>query len=232
MEQKRLVIIGAGCVGGYLAYNLNIQDAYTLLGFLDDDPEKQGTWIYEQPVLGPVSQIDELLEAGPLSVVIGIAAPKARKAIAELLLGRDIHWPNFIATQSWISSRVTIGKGVIVYPGVSVNYGTQLGDFALINMNCALGHNCFLAAYSTLAPGVNLAGYTRVEACADIGIGTCSRQNTIIGPGAQVGGQSMITRNVPADCKVKGVPARIYQSTLPVLRPRAIGQHVLMNQER
>lgn len=222
MENKRLIIIGAGSVGGYLAYNLQQLGDYTLLGFLDDDPQKIHAQAFGLPVLGPVADLDTFLSPEPVSVVIGIADPGIRKQIAENLNNRGIDMPNFISPNSWISRQVRLGKGVIVYPGVCINYGCQVGDFSLLNMNCTLGHNCQLSAYTTLAPGVNLAGFTQVETGAELGIGACTRQNIIIGSGAHVGGQAMVTRHIPPAVKVKGVPARIYESALPILRTRPI----------
>ena len=64
---KPIVIVGAGGTGedvaGFL-YDINdVGPTYECLGFLDDDPAKQGTCIGGLPVLGPLEQAKEYPEA-------------------------------------------------------------------------------------------------------------------------------------------------------------------------
>jgi acyl-[acyl carrier protein]--UDP-N-acetylglucosamine O-acyltransferase len=92
---------------------------------------------------------------------------------------------------------------------VSVNYETAVGDFVIINMNCAIGHNCRIDNYATLAPGVNLGGFTHIEEGAEIGIGVSTRQNVKVGKFAVIGGQSMLVRDVAPHAIVLGVPGRV-----------------------
>ncbi|HSV88885.1 MAG TPA: hypothetical protein VLH61_09605, partial [Bacteroidales bacterium] len=77
-----LIIIGAGNVGAFLAYNLGLfEGSYNLLGFLDDDQAKVGSTLAGLKVLGPVGSIAQF-PAGT-AVAVGVAAPIARKAIME-----------------------------------------------------------------------------------------------------------------------------------------------------
>lgn len=208
---KKLLIIGAGNVGGYIAFNSNEFADFEPIGFLDDNPDKHGKEFYGLQVLGPVSDIDKFIpEHEPLQVAIGIANPAIKQKIAKSLEGKNIIFPSFIPRHTWLSQKVIVGQGVILYPGVSINYETVLEDFVIMNMNCAIGHNCHISAYSTLAPGVNLGGFTHVGVATDIGIGTSTRQSTKIGSGVTVGGQSMIAKDVPDNVKVKGIPAKEY----------------------
>lgn len=220
MKKERLIIIGAGNVGGYISYNSSDFGNYEVLGFLDDDPLKHGLTMYGHTVLGPISMIDQYIQKNPLSVVIGIADPKVRKGIARLLWGRNIRFPNLIAKNTWISKAVKLGQGLIIYPGVNINYECRLEDFIIINMNCAVEHNTAISSFSTLAHGVNLGGFTSIGECVRIYSGACTRHGTTIGEYALVEGQSMVDKNVPAMTKVNGIPAAIYDSKIPILKPR------------
>lgn len=202
-----LLIIGAGNVGGYLALNLGTFGfPFEVKGFLDDDPKKAGRTLYGKPVLGPVESIRKFTG---IAVAIGIAAPKIRRRIVDQITPYTVNFPPFVAPSTWISDGVQIGKGSIIYPGVSVNYETDIGEFCIINMNCAIGHNCTFSGFDTLAPGVNLAGFTFLEQDVDIGIGVSTRQRVRIGTGAVIGGQSMVINDIPPDCTAFGVPARV-----------------------
>lgn len=202
-----LVVIGAGDVGGYLAWNVErFGLPYTVQGFLDDDPAKAGRTLYGKPVLGPVEAMGENEGA---AVVVGIASPRIRRRIVERVAAHTDRFPSIVAPNVWVSEGVKIGQGVILYPGVSINYETEIGDFCILNMNCAIGHNSTIAAFSSLAPGVNFAGFTHLEPEVEVGIGVSTRQRVRIGAGAVIGGQSMVISDVPPGSTVSGVPARI-----------------------
>jgi sugar O-acyltransferase (sialic acid O-acetyltransferase NeuD family) len=205
---KSLVIIGAGNVGGFLAYNQNLfAEQYNLLGFLDDDPGKLGKEFYGLRVIGNTEHLFTMDK--DVAVVIGIGFPKAKRKVFEKVKDNGNDFPSFIANNAWLSNTVTTGKGVILYPGVSINYETIVEDFVIMNMNCAIGHNCTIGKFSALAPGVNLAGFTKLEEAVDMGIGSATKQNIIIGNNAIIGGQTMLVKNVEPGTKVAGVPGRV-----------------------
>ena len=201
---KDLLIIGAGNVGGFLALNQNLFEGhYNIIGFLDDDKDKIGKTKWDIPVLGNIESIKEYHN---ISVVIGISAPLIKKKILAKI-GSNFHFPNFIAKNAWISNKVKVGKGVIIYPGVAINHESEIGDFVIINMNCAIGHNTKIGIGCALAPGVNLAGFTKVDAFVNLGIGVSTIQQIHIAEEAVIGGQSMVITNVEKCAKYVGVPA-------------------------
>ena len=212
MKQK-LLIIGAGNIGGFISYNIDEFGDYDVLGFLDDDVAKIGKSLYGREVLGPISAIDKYVADDEISVVIGIANPIFKRKIANFLQSKKVHFPNFIAPTVWLSKQIQLGKGIILYPGVSINYECEISDFVIMNMNCAIGHNCKFDAFSTLAPGVNLAGFSHVMQCADVGIGATTIQGVVIGKESRIGGQTMILNNVPDGATVVGNPARIIRES-------------------
>jgi sugar O-acyltransferase (sialic acid O-acetyltransferase NeuD family) len=200
---KDLIIIGAGDVGGFLALNQNLfEQDYNILGFLDDDPKKQDQLFWQIPVLG---KIEDLIKYSGCSVAVGISSPIVKKVILERI-GQKYDFPNFISKNSWVSNKVTIGRGVIIYPGVSINYDTIIEDFVIINMNCAIGHSVTIQKCSSLAPGVSFGGFTFVEPYVDIGIGVSTIQKIKIGKEAIIGGQTMLIANVEKETTIVGVP--------------------------
>lgn len=208
MKQK-LLIIGAGNIGGFISYNINSFGNYELLGFLDDDPNKIGKQIYGSTVLGNIASIDEHILAYGIAVVIGIGNPNTKRKIADGFKGKTLFYPNFIGPNVWLSENVTVGEGIIIYPGTSINYETSVEDFSIINMNCAIGHNCIIGKFSTLAPGVNLGGFTKVGCETDIGIGASTIQGISMGSNVQIGGQTMVIKDINSDEVVVGNPARV-----------------------
>lgn len=207
MKQK-LLIIGAGSVGKFIAYNINhFTSSFEIIGFLDDDASKHNTIIAGFNVLGSVEKLQEFSGKG-IAIVWGIAFPGVKKKLFDQYQNLSFEFPNFIAKGAWISETVSFGKGCIIYPGTTINYETNIDDFVVINMNCSLGHNCAIKSFSSLAPGVNLGGNTKVGKCVEIGIGASTIQSTIIGDNATIGGQAMVVSNVSESDVVVGIPAK------------------------
>jgi sugar O-acyltransferase (sialic acid O-acetyltransferase NeuD family) len=205
---QKLLIVGAGSVGKFIAYNINqFTQTFEILGFLDDDASKHDTIIAGLPVLGPVEKLQEFSGKG-IAIVWGIAFPDVKKKLFDKYQDLFFAFPNFIAKDAWVSEGVIFGNGCIVYPGTTINYETRIDDFVIINMNCSLGHNCTIQSFSSLAPGVNLGGNTSVGNCVELGIGAATVQGTLIGDNAIVGGQAMVVSNVSESDVVVGIPAK------------------------
>lgn len=84
---QRVLIVGAGEAGTHIAREMrhNPQLGMDPLGFVDDDPAKQGTRIHGIPVLGGRQDIPRLVEEHPIDQVV-IAMPTAPgKVIREVL---------------------------------------------------------------------------------------------------------------------------------------------------
>lgn len=82
---RRALIVGAGEAGEQLVRSLKRDEkvGFWPIGFLDDDPRKQGLSIHGVPVLGQRSQLPELIQSKNVDTVI-IAMPSApSRAIRE-----------------------------------------------------------------------------------------------------------------------------------------------------
>lgn len=203
-----LYIIGAGNVGGFIAYHAGEMGDYNLRGFLDDDTSKINQTFYDLPVLGTT---DTILHAHrEIAVAIAIANPGSKKKLIEKCRkNSNIHFPSFIHPTVWIGQKVSWKEGCIVYPGVTINYETEMGRFVTINMNAAIGHNCRLHDYSTLSPGVNLGGFTQLGEESFIGIGASTLQSITIGEKSIVGAGAIVIKPVSEGVTVAGNPAKI-----------------------
>lgn len=205
--KKKVIIVGAGSVGKFLAYNANhLTESFDFIGFLDDDINKQGQIIAGIPVLGNLDKLPEFISQN-IAVAWGIAFPKIKANLVSRFQSIEADFPTFVSKSAWISNQVTLGKGCIIYPGCAINYETVIGDFVVMNMNCAIGHNAVIDSFTSFAPGVNLGGYTQIGEITEMGIGSSTKQFIKIGNECVIGGQSMVVKDVGDGIKVKGVPA-------------------------
>lgn len=102
-----------------------------------------------------------------------------------------------------ISFRAQIGPGLAI-----AHYG-----YIIVTSNSIIGENC------TLRPGV-VFGKKLTEATGgptlgddvNIGVGTTIVGDVTIGSRVIIGANSVVSRDVPSDCVVAGVPARVLRS--------------------
>lgn len=212
----KLLIVGCGNVGQFIAHNFkefNLTDV-EIEGFLDDDSERWGGAICGYPVLGGVNQLEKIRNS--TSVVVGIGDPRIRKNIIDEYSSGNLLFPNLISKNVWISKEVSLGRGIIIYPGTQINFESSIGDFVIINMNCSIGHNSTISQFSTLSPGVSLGGFTHIEEGVLMGINSATKQGIQIGKNSIVGGMSMIVKDLPANVTAVGVPARVTKKNLSI----------------
>ena len=194
-------------MGGHIALNISdYGNKFEVAGLLDDDPDKIGKELFGYPVVGP---IDEALNFKDVNIVVGISFPEIkRQVIHKLIKNQSLAFPTLLHRNAWISEGVSVGLGSVIYPGNCINYGSEIGDFVVMNMNCSLGHHTKIGSFTSLAPGVNTGGHTQIGQGVDVGIGVSTIQNVKIGDQSVIGGQSMVIREVMPESTVMGIPAR------------------------
>ena len=86
-KASRIVLLGAGAAGVMVARELmNRADSdQKIIGFLDDDPAKQGTLIAGIPVMGPIRAIHELVARHAVDEAIITLANAPRHRIARVI---------------------------------------------------------------------------------------------------------------------------------------------------
>ena len=88
-QGRRVLLVGAGNAGEQMlrAMLRNPDARYVPIGFVDDDPAKQGSSIHGVPVLGPRERIPELIESyqvDSLIITMPSAPPRVVRDVIEL----------------------------------------------------------------------------------------------------------------------------------------------------
>lgn len=207
-----LIVVGAGAHGRGTLEILKARraaglDAPNVIGFVDDDPARDGTLVDGLPVFGPLQWLIERAHERPL-VILALASARAKQTLAGQLEPLGVSWARAIHPSAQAASGVTFGAGAIVNAGVCVAFDTRIGRHTTLNLGATVGHDCVVGEYSTVAPGVNIAG--RVV----LGLGVEVQTNATIVPGitlgawSKVGPGSVVLRDVVEHEVVFGNPAR------------------------
>lgn len=204
------VIIGAGTYGEvYLAFLR--QAGVDIVGFIDDNPDIQGTIIKDVPVLGTTSILSELKEKYSVEAVY-CPIGNTRKRISFLETARSMGYktPNFIHTHVVIAPEVTIAE-----EGVYILQATQIMPYVKIDRDVMIAggsnivHHSHIKKGVFISNGVNLGASVIVEECAFIGMGaTIMTGVNRIGEDCLIGAGAVVVKDVADRAVMAGVPAK------------------------
>ena len=139
---------------------------------------------------------------------VAIADPAIRQRIALELGSRGLAAGTVRHRRAVVSADAVVGPGFIGLTNAFVSTGTVLGAHVQVNYNATVGHDSALGDFATVLPGANVAGAVTLEPRVTIGSNASVLQGLRIGSGTMVGAGAVVTRDLPGEVVVAGVPAR------------------------
>lgn len=208
-DLKPLVIVGAGGLGrevAWLVEDINRQKPeWDFIGFVDDGV--QGNTVEGYPVLGPVEHLFNM--PADIWTVVAIADSRIRKKFIRQIRGQGRRLATLVHPLVSMSGYVNIGTGSIICSGAVITTNVSLGQAAIINPGCFIGHDTELQDYVSLMPAANLAGEVRVGEGCYFGLNSCVINRTAIGEWSVIGAGATVVGDIPAYSVAVGVPARV-----------------------
>jgi sugar O-acyltransferase (sialic acid O-acetyltransferase NeuD family) len=216
----KVLILGAGGHGQVIA-DILVQmqrNGHTLeiLGYLDDNAERSGLSLLGFPVLGQFAQLKTIEHD---AVIIGVGSNSARYDLYERLLQSGEHFVTACHPSAVIGSGVSIEPGTVIGAGVIVNPVTTIGANVILNTGCTVDHHNHIGAHAHIAPGSHLGGDVNIGIGTLVGIGATVMPQRNIGDWSIVGAGSVVTRSIPDQVVVTGVPAQIVRQNDHLVSP-------------
>lgn len=183
--------------------------AFEIVGYLDDvNPYAPASTFLGAPLYTSVSSLSTLRSQGVRHLILGVGNCEARLRLAAVGKGHGFSLATAVHPCSVVAEDVGMGAGTVVMAGAVVNPGTVLGENVVVNTGAVVDHDCNVEEGAHICPGARLAGDVTVGRGAWVGIGATVIEKVRIGAGAFVGAGAVVIRDVPANARVVGVPAR------------------------
>ena len=204
---QEAIIIGAGTYGQVYAEYL--KDTYKIIGYIDDNEMLVGNSINGVPVLGDRNYLFNSTYKD-IAIFVPIGNNKVRIEILQKLNDYGLYTPSFIHHNASIHDSVTIGKAVYILPQSNIMPYTIIKDYVMISMGVNIAHHNTIEDGCFFSQGSNIGASIHIQAKAYFGINSTIMtgvknigKNTLIGAGA------VVTKDVPVNAVVAGVPAKI-----------------------
>lgn len=184
------------------------------LFFFDDVNSNVSGYLFDKfKILKSMDEVKSVFKNTSNEFCLGLGTPKYRKMLARKFteIGGDLK--SVISGTSEIGSFGTsIGKGTTIIGNAIITNDVKIGDCSLIYMNTSITHDVEIGNFVQISPGVSIAGNSCINELTTIGTGAVILPKINIGSNCLIGAGSVVTRDVPSNSVVVGIPGKVIKS--------------------
>lgn len=209
---KKIIIVGAGSVACEVLTTIEwinhvapaTEKKYQILGFIDDDENAlNANPTVHYPLLGGIRDWKPI---GDEFYAMGIASPRAKETVSNMLLDKGCRFETIIAPNATVSPYAEIGVGCFI-ASYCISGTIRIGNFVNIQGSMVGGDaTSYIGDYSTTLGFANIAN-SRIGKRVYIGSHAVVL-NVSVGDDALVSVGSIVVSNVKPGTKVFGNPAK------------------------
>jgi sugar O-acyltransferase (sialic acid O-acetyltransferase NeuD family) len=214
-----MVIVGAGGFAKEILETFSQRNELNNLFFFDNVSAQGPELLFGRfPILRTFEQVKETFNRiGDARFTLGLGNPLYRHKLNISFTSIGGELVSSISPHSEVGSFGTvIEAGCNILSGSIITNNVTLKTGCLINPGCSISHDSVLAHYVQLSPGVRVTGNCFIDAYSLLGTNSVILPKVKIGKNVIVGAGAVVTKDVPDNSMVMGVPA-VVKKKLPPL---------------
>lgn len=188
------------------------------LFFYDDVNEDIDSMLYGTfPVIKSVEEAQKLFSTIDDQFTIGIGNPFLRYKLYKKFEAIGGKFTSVISPFAHIGNFGTVvNEGSNIMTNAILTNDVHVGKGSLINLSCTVGHDVFMDDFVELCPDVNVSGNCKIGKFTFVGTNSTILPNIEIGTNVIVAAGSVVTKNIPDNCMVAGIPAVVKKELTPL----------------
>lgn len=213
-----MLIIGAKGFAKEVLEILHQRNELEQLSFYDDvNSDIPKKLFIKFPVLKNIDDAARYFKTVDNRFTIGIGNPVLRKQLYEKFIAIGGVLTSTISPKATIGSfDIEIGCGSNILSGAIFSNSTKMGKGCIVYYNSIITHDCEIGDFVEISPNVILLGNCEIGSYTQIGANATILPKTTIGSNVIVGAGAVVTKNVPDNCLIMGIPARVIKTLTPL----------------
>jgi sugar O-acyltransferase (sialic acid O-acetyltransferase NeuD family) len=182
--------------------------------FFDDVSTDLPERLFEQfPIIRDLKALEKHFLEVDNRFALGLGNPRLRRMLYQKMTAIGGSPVSTIARSVEIGSfDNSIGAGVNIMSGTKITNSITIGEGCLVNLNCTVGHDTIIGAFTEMSPGGNVSGRVTIGSDVTIGTNAIILPQITIGDGAVIGAGAVVTKDIPGNSLAVGVPAVVVKS--------------------
>lgn len=198
-----------------ILYQNNQTDNLVFYDDVNDDTPKD---LYGQfKILKDINEAEAYFKMVDNRFTIGIGNPVLREKMFEKFAAIGGIFSSTISPFAKIGNFGNqIDLGCNIMTGTVITNDVVIKTGTLINLNCTVGHDSIIEEFVEMSPGVHVSGNCHIGSYSVLGTNVTVLPKVNIGSNVIVGAGSVVTKDVPDNCVVVGIPAKIIKNLGPL----------------
>ena len=203
-----IVIIGAGSVAVTVADIIYRNHSLKLSGFVgreeDEQTFKDVGGYSEVPFLGDYAVLPKLKIGDIDGYVVAVGDNRIRETLFYEVLATGLIPVNVVSSDAVVSNSVSLGKGVVIAPGVVLSHGVRVGDNVIVDSGSVLDVNVTVGDHGLIGAGVTIAGGALVGKAVTLGAGSVVDSGCSVGKNCNLSAGTVVCKNIPGRYREEG----------------------------
>lgn len=204
-----LGIYGSGGLGRevlFLSKQINeLKSKWAHIIFIDDFATAQSQ---NEVDIFSFENMRKQYDISEIEISIALGEPKYRYELANRVSESGFLLATLIYPSVVIPETTQVGEGSILASNSYISCDVTIGKNVLLQPHASVGHNCIIQEHSVLSSFVSLGGNCKIGKKTFIGMSVPVKEGISIGDNVIVGMGSCVQRDIPEHVIAMGNPAR------------------------